>query len=43
MKGSFDGWGPAQRLQRQPDGSWAIAAYLMPGVYQVSNGKQLLK
>lgn len=35
VKGSYDGWGPARRLQKQPDGSWSIAAYLSPGVYQV--------
>jgi len=35
VKGSYDGWGPARRLQQQPNGSWAIAAYLAPGVYQV--------
>jgi 5'-AMP-activated protein kinase regulatory beta subunit len=34
VKGSYDGWGPARRLQKQPDGSWSIAAYLSPGVYQ---------
>ena len=38
VKGSYDGWGPARRLQKQPDGSWSIAAYLSPGVYQVGLG-----
>lgn len=42
VKGSYDGWGPARRLQKQPDGSWAIAAYLSPGVYQVNNPLPIL-
>mmetsp|Transcript_7776 Transcript_7776/g.22987 ORF Transcript_7776/g.22987 Transcript_7776/m.22987 type:complete len:437 (+) Transcript_7776:2706-4016(+) len=34
IKGSFDGWETSRRLQQQPDGTWAIAAYLGPGMYQ---------
>ena len=35
IKGSFDGWETSRRLEKQPDASWAIAAYLAPGMYQV--------
>ena len=35
IKGSFDGWDTSRRLQQQPDATWAIAAYLSPGMYQV--------
>ena len=36
VKGSYDQWRSVRRLERRArDGTWAITAYLPPGVYQV--------
>lgn len=43
IKGSFDGWETSRRLEKQPDASWAIAAYLAPGMYQVPTAAAALR